>query len=423
MNAVAHCVPSDPQSPFDPAELRKVALVVSASRGGSSALAEWLRTKNGLISLDGELRPLLRLSGIDDDHSDSDCIGEVEPERIHLLRRLIAGALGAPADSGLPFDAEDMIARSSKTIALQWPGLLDEGRVEDIVRNSLSRIGWSSAADYDSCRLMVEIIRDLRALDASICPYRYDLPSRLVTTHFPDARRPDGPIERRAHEETPFVLPRLTRPLSRWDIASGTVVIKDPGNAFRARLLRQIFPKAEFRVIHLVRNPAASINGLIDGWNHWNFFSRRLPGQLSIRGYSDRFPWGRDWWKFDLPPGWREYRDAPLGHVCGFQWGAVHRAIIDEFSGMGRSYIRIKFEDFIDQTHRGSALRLQLADWLGIHCPEDQLAPPREVMVTHPPKPARWRTRAAEIHEYVEFSRRILDARELGYGGADSEWT
>jgi hypothetical protein len=421
MNAAISLAQGDLAGCVDLAEVRKVVLVASSSRGGSSALAEWLRTKEGLISLDGELKPLLRQAGIDDPESDSDCIGEVEAGKIRSLRRLIVDALGVPIEPDAPFDAEGMIARSSRSISLQWPGVADESRIEHIIRKSLARIGWSRMEEYDAPSLMIQIIRELRELDARVCPYRYDLPGTLVSRSFPNALIPAGPPGKITYEETPFVLPRVARPPSMRDIENGAVAIKDPSNAYRMRLIRQLFPKAQIRVIHLVRNPAASINGLIDGWNHWNFFSRRLPGQLSIGGYSDRFPWGRDWWKFDLPPGWRSYSAAPLGQVCAFQWATTHRAIMENLSGV--DHMRLKFENFIDNTEKGVDTRRELSEWLGIRCSNSQLSPPREVMVTQQPALARWRRRESEILDYVGFSNRFLDPHELGYGSRDSEWT
>lgn len=88
-------------------------------------------------------------------------------------------------------------------------------------------------------------------------------------------------------------------------------MIKTPGNAYRLGFLRAAFPNARLRVLHLTRNPAASVNGLVDGWLHHGFHAYRLDEPLRITGYADVRPADRHWWKFDLPPSWPEYTAAP----------------------------------------------------------------------------------------------------------------
>ena len=41
-------------------------------------------------------------------------------------------------------------------------------------------------------------------------------------------------------------------------------MIKTPSNAYRLPFIQALFPSARIRILHLVRNPAASINGLIE---------------------------------------------------------------------------------------------------------------------------------------------------------------
>ncbi|MDP9071610.1 MAG: sulfotransferase [Actinomycetota bacterium] len=85
--------------------------------------------------------------------------------------------------------------------------------------------------------------------------------------------------------------------------ASRPLVLSTPRNAFRLAFLRSLFPAARFRVVHLTRNPAASVNGLIDGWLHHGFFNMAVDEPLAIAGYTDAFPlWGDRWWCYDFPP-------------------------------------------------------------------------------------------------------------------------
>jgi hypothetical protein len=82
-----------------------------------------------------------------------------------------------------------------------------------------------------------------------------------------------------------------TQPAHTVLAAGQPLVIKTPGNSYRLPFLRALFPKARFRVLHLVRHPAEAINGLVDGWLYHGFFAQNLPGRLRIGGYSDVEGW------------------------------------------------------------------------------------------------------------------------------------
>jgi hypothetical protein len=185
---------------------------------------------------------------------------------------------------------------------------------------------------------------------------------------------------------------------------------------------RELFPSARIRVIHLVRNPAATINGLLDGWAHHEFFSRHLPDRLQIRGYTDVHPaWARSWWKFDLPPGWEEVAHASLAEVCAFQWSAAHRAILQSIEEGGYESLRIRFEDFVADDARRT--RERVWEWLGrTSAPTSADLDLPRVMSTRPPRPFRWKERAGVIEPLLETKsvRELTNA--LGYGGDHANW-
>jgi diaminohydroxyphosphoribosylaminopyrimidine deaminase/5-amino-6-(5-phosphoribosylamino)uracil reductase len=61
-------------------------------------------------------------------------------------------------------------------------------------------------------------------------------------------------------EEPPFVTAAPWEPPTRDDLRCLPLVVKTPSNCYRLDALRALFPSARFRLIHLVRNAASSVN-------------------------------------------------------------------------------------------------------------------------------------------------------------------
>ena len=122
---------------------------------------------------------------------------------------------------------------------------------------------------------------------------------------------------------------------------------------------------------------------------------------LDIKGYSDTVPFGKKWWKFDLPPNWREFSEATLAEVCLNQWLSAHKAILES----GVPCTRISFEQFLSDPERTMKV---ITDFLRL----DELKIPSElpkVMVTKTPNPERWRQRERKILSLGERE----DVREM----------
>ena len=176
--------------------------------------------------------------------------------------------------------------------------------------------------------------------------------------------------------------------------------------------IRQWFPNATIKVLHLTRYPAAAVNGLIDGWHHHGFFSHRLEQPVDITDYSDRYPqWGPHWWKFDLPPGWQHFTKQSLTEVCAFQWKSAHHHILQDLNKHpDTDYMRVAFEDLLQTDNQDVCARI--ADWLGVskigNC---HTMPP--IMATSPPAHNRWRERAAMIQPVLERTGCYALAEEL----------
>ena len=100
-------------------------------------------------------------------------------------------------------------------------------------------------------------------------------------------------------------------------------VDKNNQNGLSVPYLHRLFPDAFF--VYVKRNPGDNIHSLMEGWRRAETFatwSQDLPAQVRIDGGRFRR------WCFFLPPGWRDYLDAPLEQVCAFQYREMNAAIL-----------------------------------------------------------------------------------------------
>lgn len=349
----------------------EVIVLASSSRGGSSVLAETLRACPRLISLQGEITPLLRAAGItrhdSPTHSDEllDCSDEQARRVEAQLRFDISGPRGHLGD---PSVFELLTDRLVWRLTAQWPSAeFSREAIRHAMDLALRRLGKgldASAWSLDDLRSF-----HLGVLDGLI-DAGYPVDPRLYDLQRGSAGLPR--IEQGLIEEPPFITIWPATPIA-WDVlATKPLVIKSPSSAFRIGLLRRLFPCARIRLLHLVRNPQASVAGLVDGWLHAGFHSHYLPGCLSIEGYSDVLPpeaGANDWWKFDLPPGWEEYRNRHLTDVAAFQWEQAHRYILRDCRAACSDYIRVRFEDLLECSGSTEATD-RLGRWLGLEHPQ-----------------------------------------------------
>ena len=373
-------------------------LIVSSSRGGSSVFAETLRRSRSLRHLAGEINPLLRLAGLSYPYSGtgSDAL-DARHDATHL-RALLKQHVGVPA--------KDLDSKSEEVFAerLRWQWLDIEFRDEDIyraVREARSMLPDVSAFTH-------AFIRALQ-VNYPIHPGLYDLP--------PQFQEGGAPLPRaNLIEEPPFI------PFQPWSIVGDErpFVVKAPSNAFRLDFFATHWPG--LRLLHLTRNPASSINGLIDGWMHTGFHSHCVEG-LAIDGYSNTVRGGKDWWKFDLFPGWEAYRTSALTEVCAAQWVGTHQAMLDwHMRNPGADVLQMRFEDF--QRAPLEAVE-RFCRWAGIACDTslysaiDGGIPP--VMATTPPRVRRWLDRADLLAPVLARPDVVSVADKLGYTDP-TEW-
>jgi len=389
--------------------VRRVVVILSGSRGGSSLFKETLASHPRIASLDGELEPLLALSANGFNHnSDSDCIDSVA-NRAELASSILDEISFASPEI---LEPSLLLRKWKNRLALQFPShFLDGGayrRLEQSLQVALSRF---DRADHRSEAELQGLILSAVFSDE---PWRisyYDGNAAPgATFHF------DEPLKL---EEPPFVVPTLRRrPLALADVPDSVLLFKSPSDAYRIGMYEQLFPNAEVTYLHLTRGFAQSVNGLMDGWLYpLGFFSHDLGKvgcELDIQGYSDRVPFGRKWWKFDLPPNWRMFTRARLEEVCLNQWYSAHEAVLRR----GVRALRVSFEDFIASP---AAVLKRITDHLGLPAMALPGALPVK-MATEPPHPRRWHKRDGML---MELSRRS-EVREmmglLGYPMDPGTW-
>jgi hypothetical protein len=394
------------------ADVRQVVLVVSSSRGGSTLFGQVLRRVPGLLHLRAEVNPLFTLAGL---HHGED--------RRRILEAELLRDLGTPLPPGRVTAQERarLVLDLAWRLTMQWPGLatsmsLNElmGRVEEVVP--------AAGGEYRPTPVHRSLMAALRRTGAEVHAGCYDLDPSAADDP-PDS--PVGPPGEVVVEMPPFVA------IDRWRLASATqvrslpLVISTPRCSFRLGFFRDLFPAADLRVIHLTRNPAAAVNGLVDGWRHHGFFNCQVPGELAIKGYSDVVPGGTKWWCYDFPPGWEEWTSAPLEEVCAFQWRATHAAVIDGSQRLGIEPLRVRFEDVVGSTSARTDVAARLASVLGVNrgaVGAALLAEHPVVMATTPPSPARWRRRRDGLARLVSDPRVAPLARRLSYDPDPSGW-
>lgn len=407
-------------APVDLHDVKDVVIIASSSRGGSSVFAELLRGVPGLSHLQAELNPFVLLAGAgpyESGHGDDHLNGD-DPLDGELWARELGLDVGAPAAVVGADPAEDLDALAgaiSARLLLQWP---DRG-LPPVALWTEVRAALGSLAAAGGGRLP-QAGRMHRALLAALAPrwpgldpWFYDLDPGLLGMAGPP---PVGPPGRVPIEEPPFV---TVGPWRRG--LFGPLIIKTPSNCHRLDWLAVRFPRARLRVLHLVRNPAAAINGLVDGWLFRGFHSHALAAPLDGALGAALRPGDRGHWKYDLPPGWAALRGAPLALVAAHQWASAHDAALrwlEAHPAVPR--LTVRFEHVVGEAEEQSAALTAVAAFLGLSDPGPLLRRARGalpvVMATAAPRARRWFSRAAALEDALASSsvRSVVDRLQLG---------
>jgi hypothetical protein len=418
---VPGATPGQPGMDADLSHVADVVAIVASSRGGSSLLHQILCDQPGVLSIAGEHTALYKLNRLDRGRDGSDALDADAAFDGDALSGDFMSLLGSgPARplTGLA-DLDRYAAIATRRLALQWP-------LEEItyaaVRDAAGHAVRTGAPLDEPHTLFAAVLSHLRAAHPRIDPSFYDLPTGLRGEASDTALRP--PHDGYCVEEPPFIVPSARATADRDALTRHPVVIKSSVDAYRLPLLRRLMPNARIRVVHLTRNPAASVNGLYDGWRDRGFFSYDVSDRhtLSIDGYSELGAAARHWWNFDIPPGWDKLVDQPLEWVCAHQWAGAHRAALDKLGpDTTDAVLRVPFEQLLDPATRERTLQRVFA-FAGIAQPPRPVRFP-VVMATARPRPARWRQRADLVLPAVDHPAVREVADELGYRkGEEDRW-
>ncbi len=416
--------------------IKKVVIINSSSRSGSSLLYSILKKIPGMYSLSAEGVPFYKLNGLSLGSFSSDEITQdtiIQADAFSDLSRDFLSDISMPCrqDRILENGAllEEYIDDLALRFPLQWPQI-------SFSYEQFKNLAFKALESYknrhkDFCKeeFYLELFSFLRKEYKEINPYYYDIPSRMVKERFPELEIPSGPPNNiLTIEEPPFIVLEPGIKASETDFFQKTLILKSSVDSYRMEFLESFFPEAEIKIIYLVRNPLGCINGLCDGWLHRGFFSYNLrfslsqgialPKMLKICGYSEQNEWGKWWWNYDLPPGWQDYIENPLEEVCAFQWYSSNKAIQKYLGNQTKRHCFIRYENII----KGLGARRQeiekIVDFVGASTDcigQLELDRLPVIQATDQPRPFRWKKRQDQLLPLLEKSQIREMSAQLGY--------
>lgn len=415
-----------------PSDIEKVLVIDSASRSGSSLLYYMLSEHPDVISLNGEGVVFEKLHGVCPvnarEDSDSDSGRKPPPDAVlagvaeDILRD--AGVLYKGGTENFPED--NFLSDSVQRLLLQYAEReLDPDAIYRVCARALAKQPVAGNKNSTSAGYWRMVLTALGGGSFSALSRHYDIGKRegqriAARRVFP----PSPPFLEKCLEEPPFVVPRPRIFPSRTELKRKILLLKSSADCYRMRLIKRLFPRARHKFVFLSRNPAAAVNGLMEGWLSGGFYSVNLSGiaRLDIKGYSnDSSPWSRIWWKFDLPPGWHEFSRSPLEEVCAFQWLCANEHILRDIrERVIEERLQVRYEDILNPVTRRRELG-KILDFAGLAkspvcC--DKIPP---VMAVTLPRAGKWKARRACVSAVISGARMRDMARSLGYDFKEME--
>lgn len=426
------------------ANVKKVAVINSASRSGSSFLSEALKKIPGIYSLSGEAVPFYKVNGLSSDFFASDEVPtglEAKAASVSGLSRDFLSDFSTPLDPDEVFSdaglSEQYVDDLALRFPLQWPGVLFSYDIFRKFAFEALDVCKKAGRGFSVKEFYLELLSTLRREYKAINPYYYDISADMVQKKFPDLKIPFGPPNSILTVEEPlFILLSPARKVTEADFCDNVLLLKSSVDCYRMRFIENLFPNAELKIIYLTRNPAASINGLYDGWLHRGFFSRNMDTllddktsgikELAISGYSDRFEWGKHWWNFDLPAGWQDYACSSLQQVCGFQWYSANKAVSEYLDKSARDCCRVRCEKLLLSPASCKNEITKIVDFIGLGrdaVKEARLDKLPVVQATQRPENYRWKKRYDMILPVLDGHEVSGMCGRIGYDkGRMEEW-
>lgn len=417
-------------------DVKKVVIINSASRSGSSLLVALIKMFPGIYSLSGESIPFYKLNYFSSPAFESDeSIPEapVKPEQYFNLSRDLLSDFSMLLNQGDIFKDDNLINQYIDNLALrfplQWPLVRFSYPVFRRLAAQAFDVHRNNHQEFRKEEFYLELLWLLRREYKTINPYYYDIPKDMIMRRFPGLSVPPGPPnDILTIEEPPFILLSPGRKVNQDDLVDKTLLLKTTVDCYRMHFVESLFPNAQIKIIYLIRNPLSSVNGLYDGWLHRGFFSHNLRFSLAgkksrreilgITGYSGRHEWGKWWWNYDLPAGWEAYAKKPLEDVCAFQWYSANRAIQGYFNKMEKQYCLVKYEDIVRSLKSRMDEMARIIDFIGArHDVIKQLRLDKlpVVQATEAPEHFRWKIRKDMLMPLLGYTRIFEMCSRLGY--------
>jgi hypothetical protein len=415
--------------------VRRIVIINSSSRSGSSLLYALLGRLPQVMALTGEASPFYKLNSAPDlfEPHNSDRIPTELLDRAIDLEGLSADFLAdiytaETAATGGEIDADRYVDDLMLRFLLQWTDIEpDEDELRRLIGTTLDRY-CDQNGTFSTEEFYLELLEELNKRWPQVNPFYYDIGTDKVALRFPSLEIPSAPpVSSFTIEEPPFILLPPRKRVTPHDFENKTLLLKSTVDCYRMNLVERLFPKADIRIIHLVRNPAATINGIFDGWHHRGFFSHNLGNcfgshthvkALRIKGYSDVYPFGTVWWNFDLPLGWEKFADRDLVEVCAFQWLSANSEILDHLASGRRRCCTVHFEDIIRSKESRTVEFARMLEFMNVSSESaDILGLDRLPVVqsTLPPQLFRWKRREEMIARVLAAPRIREMAAIFGY--------
>lgn len=423
-------------------DIKKVLIIHSAPRSGSSLLYLILRRHPDIYSLNGEGVPFYKLCKLSSDMHLSDEIPEesASDEKIvsqlswNFLSDLVVHTTGDHVfDDQKLFDqyTTDLMLR----FTIQWPNIDFSPHIFYKSASEALKKHKCTSRIFKTEDYYLHLIEELHQFYPSIDPYLYDISEEKIRRFFPHRKVSIDPDRFGIFIEEPlYVLISPNKKPSLTYLKEKTLLLKTSADSYRTGFIKKLFPNADVRYIYLTRNPAAAINGLYDGWLHRGFFSHNLQAilsdpkfsidKLNIKGYSDIYDFGGHWWNYDLPPCWEDFADRDLEEVCKFQWYSANIAIQNYFSNNGKLYLSVKYEDIVRDSKSRQQNITRILEYSGLAldgidaCRIDELP---LVQSTEYPIFFRWRRKDELILPQLKDPSLAATADAMGYNNM-SEW-
>ena len=417
-------------------DIKKIVIIHSASRSGSSLLFAILRKIPRLYSLSGEGVPFYKLNGFFSDVFPSEKIPEKPIETIDndfgMSRDLLSDFSIIESQDDVMKDSvllNQYIDDIALRFSMQWPVIDFSYDIFKDLAVQAFNVYLKSYRRFYKEEFYLELLSFLKSEYDDINPYYYDIPEDMVKRRFPDIRVPSGPPnDILMIEEPPFILLSPGRKVRKEDLSKEILLLKSPTNGYRMSYIENISPEADIKVVYLTRNPLASINGLYDGWLYRGFFSHNLKNffrdnktelkRLKISGYSDKYEWGKWWWNYDLPPGWQDYAERNLEEVCTFQWYSANKAIQKYMDNTTIKVHQTKYENIVRNLDSRISEIKKIIDFIGISqdaIKDLSLDKLPVVQATQPPKLYRWKKRRDRLLSIINNPKISKMSTKLGY--------